>query len=86
MFCKGRVLSCSLCFKSKPLPSLSFIQLVVKGATNEDRRIHEPGTPMKLKLEGDHRAYVGLVAVDKGVYVLNKKHKITQSKVGHERC
>ncbi|KAG6923267.1 hypothetical protein G0U57_021114, partial [Chelydra serpentina] len=55
--------------------------LVVKGATNEDRRIHEPGTPMKLKLEGDHRAYVGLVAVDKGVYVLNKKHKITQSKI-----
>uniref|UniRef100_A0A8C4YU19 Complement C3 n=1 Tax=Gopherus evgoodei TaxID=1825980 RepID=A0A8C4YU19_9SAUR len=55
--------------------------LVVKGASNEDRRIHEPGTPMKLKLEGDHRAYVGLVAVDKGVYVLNKKHKITQSKI-----
>ncbi|KAG6924721.1 hypothetical protein G0U57_016637, partial [Chelydra serpentina] len=55
--------------------------LVVKGATNEDRRIHEPGTPMKLKLEGDPRAYVGLVAVDKGVYVLNKKHKITQSKI-----
>uniref|UniRef100_A0A8C3I639 Complement C3 n=1 Tax=Chrysemys picta bellii TaxID=8478 RepID=A0A8C3I639_CHRPI len=46
-----------------------------------DRRIHEPGTPMKLKLEGDHKAYVGLVAVDKGVYVLNKKHKITQSKI-----
>uniref|UniRef100_A0A8C3PAC4 Complement C3 n=1 Tax=Chrysemys picta bellii TaxID=8478 RepID=A0A8C3PAC4_CHRPI len=55
--------------------------LVVKGASNEDRRIHEPGTPMKLKLEGDHKAYVGLVAVDKGVYVLNKKHKITQSKI-----
>ncbi|CAM5169658.1 unnamed protein product [Eretmochelys imbricata] len=55
--------------------------LVVKGATNEDRRIHEPGTPMKLKLEGDHRAYVGLVAVDKGIYVLNKNHKITQSKI-----
>ncbi|XP_065275519.1 complement C3-like [Emys orbicularis] len=55
--------------------------LVVKGATDEDRGIHQPGTPMKLKLEGDHRAYVGLVAVDKGVYVLNKKHKITQSKI-----
>ncbi|XP_026518859.1 complement C3-like, partial [Terrapene carolina triunguis] len=55
--------------------------LVVNGATDEDRGIHEPGTPMKLKLEGDHRAYVGLVAVDKGVYVLNKKHKITQSKI-----
>ncbi|XP_026518641.1 complement C3-like [Terrapene carolina triunguis] len=55
--------------------------LVVKGASNEDRGTHEPGTPMKLKLEGDHRAYVSLVAVDKGVYVLNKKHKITQSKI-----
>ncbi|XP_044850427.1 complement C3-like isoform X1 [Mauremys mutica] len=55
--------------------------LVVNGATERDRRIHEPGTPMKLKLEGDHRAYVGLVAVDKGVYILNKNHKITQSKI-----
>uniref|UniRef100_A0A8C3HKP2 Uncharacterized protein n=1 Tax=Chrysemys picta bellii TaxID=8478 RepID=A0A8C3HKP2_CHRPI len=55
--------------------------LVVTGATDEDRGIHEPGTEIKLKLEGDHRAYVGLVAVDKGVYVLNKKHKITQSKI-----
>ncbi|XP_050781017.1 A.superbus venom factor 1-like [Gopherus flavomarginatus] len=55
--------------------------LVVKGASDKDRRIHEPGTPMKLKLEGDHRAYVGLVAVDKGVYVLNENHKITQSKI-----
>uniref|UniRef100_A0A8C3XR66 Anaphylatoxin-like domain-containing protein n=1 Tax=Chelydra serpentina TaxID=8475 RepID=A0A8C3XR66_CHESE len=53
--------------------------LVVNGDTDEDRRIHKPGTVMKLKLEGDHRAYVGLVAVDKGVYVLNKK--ITQSKI-----
>uniref|UniRef100_A0A8C8SX57 Complement C3 n=1 Tax=Pelusios castaneus TaxID=367368 RepID=A0A8C8SX57_9SAUR len=55
--------------------------LLVKGATNEDRGVHAPGTPMKLKLEADHRAYVGLVAVDKGVYVLNKKHKIAQSKI-----
>ncbi|XP_030403318.1 complement C3-like [Gopherus evgoodei] len=55
--------------------------LVVKGASDKDRRIHEPGMPMKLKLEGDHRAYVGLVAVDKGVYVLNENHKITQSKI-----
>ncbi|KAM7138920.1 complement C3-like isoform 1-T1 [Macrochelys suwanniensis] len=56
-------------------------KLVVNGDTDEDGETHEPGTVMKLKLEGDHRAYVGLVAVDKGVYVLNKKHKITQSKI-----
>ncbi|XP_010188819.1 PREDICTED: complement C3 [Mesitornis unicolor] len=55
--------------------------LVVKGATEADNRVHEPGTPMRLRIEGDHQAHVGLVAVDKGVYVLNKKNKLTQSKV-----
>ncbi|XP_006023407.1 complement C3 [Alligator sinensis] len=55
--------------------------LVVKGATEADNRIHEPGTPMKIKVEGDYKAHVGLVAVDKGVYVLNKKFKFTQSKI-----
>ncbi|XP_010022318.1 PREDICTED: complement C3, partial [Nestor notabilis] len=55
--------------------------LVVKGATEADNRVHEPGTPMRLRIEGDHKAYVGLVAVDKGVFVLSKKNKLTQSKV-----
>ncbi|XP_076216931.1 complement C3 [Aptenodytes patagonicus] len=55
--------------------------LVVKGATEADNRVHEPGTPMRLHIEGDHNAHVGLVAVDKGVFVLNKKNKLTQSKV-----
>nr|XP_041567607.1 complement C3 isoform X2 [Taeniopygia guttata] len=55
--------------------------LVVKGATEGDNRVHEPGTSMKLRVEGDHQAYVGLVAVDKGVFVLNKKNKLTQSRV-----
>ncbi|XP_061299281.1 complement C3 [Pezoporus flaviventris] len=55
--------------------------LVVKGATEADNRVHEPGTPMRLRIEGDHNAYVGLVAVDKGVFVLSKKNKLTQSKV-----
>lgn len=36
---------------------------------------------MRLRIEGDHKAHVGLVAVDKAVYVLNK-NKLTQSKVG----
>ncbi|NXA44102.1 VCO31 factor, partial [Eudromia elegans] len=56
--------------------------LVVKGATEADNRVHEPGTSMRLRIEGDHKAQVGLVVVDKGVFVLNKKHKLTQSKVG----
>uniref|UniRef100_A0A8C0AZR5 Complement C3 n=1 Tax=Buteo japonicus TaxID=224669 RepID=A0A8C0AZR5_9AVES len=55
--------------------------LVVKGATEADNRVHEPGTPMRLRIEGDHKAHVGLVAVDKGVFVLSKKNKLTQSKV-----
>ncbi|KAM8793858.1 complement C3 [Eudromia elegans] len=55
--------------------------LVVKGATEADNRVHEPGTSMRLRIEGDHKAQVGLVVVDKGVFVLNKKHKLTQSKV-----
>ncbi|XP_035518562.1 complement C3-like [Morone saxatilis] len=34
-----------------------------------------------LKVTGDPEATVGLVAVDKGVYVLNNKHRLTQKKV-----
>uniref|UniRef100_A0A8C9UC19 Complement C3 n=1 Tax=Serinus canaria TaxID=9135 RepID=A0A8C9UC19_SERCA len=55
--------------------------LVVKGAMEADNRVHEPGTPMRLRIEGDHKAHVGLVAVDKGVFVLNKKNKLTQTRV-----
>uniref|UniRef100_A0A8B9VJW7 Complement C3 n=1 Tax=Anas zonorhyncha TaxID=75864 RepID=A0A8B9VJW7_9AVES len=55
--------------------------LVVKGATEADSRVHEPGTPMRLRIEGDHMAHVGLVAVDKAVFVLSKKNKFTQTKV-----
>uniref|UniRef100_A0A803T000 Uncharacterized protein n=1 Tax=Anolis carolinensis TaxID=28377 RepID=A0A803T000_ANOCA len=55
--------------------------LVVKGATNADDRIHQPGQAMKIKVEGDLNARVGLVAVDKAVYVLNKKNKISQTKI-----
>ncbi|KAJ6657650.1 hypothetical protein lerEdw1_002151, partial [Lerista edwardsae] len=55
--------------------------LLVKGATEADNRNHEPGTQMKIKIEGDANARVGLVAVDKGVYVLNKQHRFTQTKI-----
>ncbi|XP_033950163.1 complement C3-like isoform X2 [Pseudochaenichthys georgianus] len=34
-----------------------------------------------LKVTGDPGAIVGLVAVDKGVYVLNNKHRLTQKRV-----
>nr|AAW69835.1 complement component C3 [Notamacropus eugenii] len=55
-------------------------KLVVKGAGNAERT-HQPGKQATLKIEGDAGALVGLVAVDKGVFVLNKKNKLTQSKV-----
>uniref|UniRef100_A0A8B9TH75 Complement C3 n=1 Tax=Anas platyrhynchos TaxID=8839 RepID=A0A8B9TH75_ANAPL len=65
----------------QPQPCCVPPQLVVKGATEADSRVHEPGTPMRLRIEGDHMAHVGLVAVDKAVFVLSKKNKFTQTKV-----
>ncbi|XP_069915610.1 complement C3 alpha chain [Oryctolagus cuniculus] len=54
--------------------------LVVKGG-GRDGQQPLPGQQMTLKLEGDRGARVGLVAVDKGVFVLNKKNRLTQSKI-----
>ncbi|TDH11170.1 hypothetical protein EPR50_G00057920 [Perca flavescens] len=42
---------------------------------------YEPRKSFGLKVTGDPGAKVGLVAVDKGVYVLNNKHRLTQKKV-----
>ncbi|XP_072318357.1 complement C3-like [Eucyclogobius newberryi] len=42
---------------------------------------YEPRRTFNLKVTGDPGATVGLVAVDKGVYVLNNKHLLTQKKV-----
>eukprot|EP00079_Xenopus_tropicalis_P034282 XP_017948053.1 PREDICTED: A.superbus venom factor 1-like isoform X2 [Xenopus tropicalis] len=55
--------------------------LSVTGDKDRDNAIQAPGSPMKLRLRADPKAYVGLVIVDKGVFVLNKKFKITQKKV-----
>ncbi|KAM9687234.1 complement C3 [Trichechus inunguis] len=54
--------------------------LVVKGG-EKDQKTYLPGQQMTLRIEGNRGARVGLVAVDKGVYVLNKKNKLTQSKI-----
>ncbi|KAK2815855.1 hypothetical protein Q5P01_026322 [Channa striata] len=43
--------------------------------------VYEPRRMFGLKVTGDPGAMVGLVAVDKGVYVLNNKHRLTQKKV-----
>ncbi|XP_022072811.1 complement C3-like isoform X3 [Acanthochromis polyacanthus] len=40
-----------------------------------------PRKMFQLKVTGDPEATVGLVAVDKGVYILNNKHRLTQKKI-----
>ncbi|XP_044299374.1 venom factor-like [Varanus komodoensis] len=55
--------------------------LKVTGATGRDNKVHQPKERVNLKLRGDPGARVGLVAVDKAVYVLNKKSKLSQAKI-----
>ncbi|XP_027990461.2 complement C3-like [Eptesicus fuscus] len=55
------------------------------GLNNEDSFSSlEPNSKVEIKVTGDAEATVGLVAVDKAVYVLNSKHKLTQKKVWEE--
>ncbi|KAG3280375.1 cobra venom factor-like [Ictidomys tridecemlineatus] len=48
---------------------------------NEFIQTLEPSSQVHLKVTGDAEATVGLVAVDKAVYVLNSKPRLTQKKV-----
>ncbi|XP_048473761.1 complement C3-like [Rhincodon typus] len=57
-------------------------KLVVSAANKHDEnKIYKPGKQFQLKITGDSGATVGLVAVDKAVFMLNKKNKLTQSKI-----
>ncbi|XP_052401150.1 complement C3 [Carassius gibelio] len=47
----------------------------------KDPTQYGPGDQISLKITGDPGAKVGLVAVDKGVYVLNDKNRLTQTKI-----
>uniref|UniRef100_A0A672QA82 Complement C3-like n=1 Tax=Sinocyclocheilus grahami TaxID=75366 RepID=A0A672QA82_SINGR len=47
----------------------------------KDPTLYGPGDQLSLKITGDPGAKVGLVAVDKGVYVLNDKNRLTQTKI-----
>ncbi|XDV16018.1 hypothetical protein PO909_015911 [Leuciscus waleckii] len=47
----------------------------------KDQAQFGPGDQLSLKITGDPGAKVGLVAVDKGVYVLNDKNRLTQTKI-----
>ncbi|KAM4038580.1 A.superbus venom factor 1-like [Anomaloglossus baeobatrachus] len=55
--------------------------LLVTGNNNRDNEIQSPGASMRLKIQADPNAYVGLVAVDKGLNMLNRKFKMSQKKV-----
>ncbi|XP_073510481.1 complement C3-like isoform X2 [Phyllobates terribilis] len=55
--------------------------LEIKGERDTDNAIQNPGGRVSLKLQADHNAAVGLVAVDKGVHVINNKLKISQKKI-----
>uniref|UniRef100_A0A8C5MNS2 Complement C3 n=1 Tax=Leptobrachium leishanense TaxID=445787 RepID=A0A8C5MNS2_9ANUR len=45
------------------------------------RNNYEPGSPLSLRIKGDAGAHVALGAVDRAVFVLNRKNRLTQSKV-----
>ncbi|XP_031755349.1 complement C3 [Xenopus tropicalis] len=55
--------------------------LEVTGLKDKDNAVQKLPATVQLKLRADHKANVGLVIVDKGVFVLNKKFKLTQSKI-----
>ncbi|XP_041091594.1 complement C3-like [Polyodon spathula] len=55
--------------------------LLVTPVSDKDRRVYLPRKQFSLRLRGDPEAKVGLVAVDKGVFVLSNKNKLSQSKI-----
>ncbi|KAM9455089.1 complement C3-like isoform 2-T2 [Clarias gariepinus] len=56
------------------------LKLDVKESLNGKKNISEPGDEFHLIVTGDPKAKVGLVAVDKAVFVLNK-NRLTQTKI-----
>uniref|UniRef100_A0A8C8LZ98 Anaphylatoxin-like domain-containing protein n=1 Tax=Oncorhynchus tshawytscha TaxID=74940 RepID=A0A8C8LZ98_ONCTS len=53
----------------------------LKVETVSPRTSYAPGAEVTLSVIGDSEARVGLVAVDNGVYVLNDKNRLTQTKI-----
>lgn len=50
---------------------------------DDPRPAYAPNDEIKLKLTASPQSNVYLVAVDKGVYVLNNKNRLTQTKVSN---
>lgn len=61
-------------------PHLKRTQPQLKLEATGHARIYQPRKPFGLRVTGNPGATVGLVAVDKGVYVLNNKHRLNQKK------
>lgn len=57
-------------------------QLELSEDTKNIVRDPQPGTRVVLKITGEPGASVGMLALDKGVLVLNKKNRMSQNKVG----
>ncbi|KAK6468708.1 complement C3-like isoform X1 [Huso huso] len=55
--------------------------LLITPVNDKDRRVYQPRKQFSFRLRGDPDAKVGLVAVDKGVFVLNNKNKLSQTKI-----
>ncbi|KAM4676078.1 A.superbus venom factor 1-like [Discoglossus pictus] len=55
--------------------------LEVTDGMRSDNKVQSPGGSMNLKLRADYKAQVALVIVDKGLYELEKKLRLSQSKV-----
>ncbi|XP_073478914.1 A.superbus venom factor 1-like [Aquarana catesbeiana] len=55
--------------------------LKISGERDRDNADQFPGSSMRLRLEADHKASVGLVVVDKGAYIMNGKYRMSQTKV-----
>ncbi|XP_029770305.1 venom factor-like [Terrapene carolina triunguis] len=49
--------------------------------SKDERKLFKPQRELKLEVTGDLHAMVGLVAMDKALFALNKKNKLTQKKV-----
>ncbi|MBN3326449.1 CO3 protein, partial [Atractosteus spatula] len=78
---KSLNLSFDLCYCYYSYLFYFYPKLTVTPTTDRDRGVYEPRKSFSFTLTGDPGAKVGLVAVDKGVYVLNSKNRLSQSKI-----
>lgn len=62
---------------------MSFFCIKLEVGIHEPQAVYAPADKIALKMTGNPSANVFLVAVDKGVYVLNNKNRLTLTKVSN---